>query len=161
MSNNASGPFPSPLTTQTSSLAKRQVELLARYFFSRTDAVAASMDGNPPQPVSPSSPLEELLATHVCRRSMPTAKVATRKKGSHGFWSGHYRPGSSTPNEDGTTAWLCLDFDGKGSGTKKGKGHSAKGIKLFSILAIPQVEPITPSETAARQYPSQSGQSRR
>lgn len=90
------------------------VGLLQSYFFSRTDRVAVLAPWNKPHPTEPIGELTALLAAHVGKG---TAKVRFKTRRGESVASGRFRVGSYVPAADGTTPWLCLDFDG-------GKDHA-------------------------------------
>jgi len=91
----------------------KHVDFLRRFFFSRTDYVAISAPWNNlkpcPVPVDSEEHLLALLAAHVLGTKAPHVTVRDKKLGEQTGW---FRLGSYTPAPDGTTRWLCLDFDG-------------------------------------------------
>ncbi|MDK9699081.1 MAG: hypothetical protein OEM52_02875 [bacterium] len=112
-----------------------RVELLQRYFFSRTDMVAFYASWEKPQPTPGGDKLIALLDAHVRGNSAPVVEVTfTNQKGT-GKNKGRFRIGSYTPNADGLTKWMCIDFDG-------GSSH-ANGLidpKNAVILAFKKAE---------------------
>lgn len=88
--------------------------LLQNNFFARSDRVAILAPWGKPHPAEPIGSLESLLHTHTGRGS---AKVRLRTRRGESVASGRFRIGSYVPASDGTTPWLCLDFDG-------GKDHA-------------------------------------
>lgn len=114
-----------------------RVELLQRYFFSRTDMVAFYASWEKPQPTPGGDKLLALLDAHVRGNSAPVVEVTfTNQKGT-GKNKGRFRIGSYTPNSDGLTKWMCIDFDG-------GSSH-ANGLidpKNAVILAFKKAESL-------------------
>jgi hypothetical protein len=101
--------------TTTEERAAHVVQLLKTYFFQRTDKVAAFMRWDRPHPIEAGDNLEALLLAHVLGEAAPTAVVRyVTKKGATKAEKGRYRIGSYTPDSEGKTRWLCLDFDGGG-----------------------------------------------
>jgi hypothetical protein len=93
--------------------AERRTALLAEHFFSRTDVVAILADWGKPTPAEPLSGLPAMLRAHV-DPDAPPAKLRFENRRSQGAMAGRYRVGSYTPDPQGRTRWLCLDFDGAG-----------------------------------------------
>lgn len=58
--------------------------------------------------------LQALLAAHVLGDESEEVRVAYKTSRGDAEATGRYRIGSYTPAPDGTTRWLCLDFDGAG-----------------------------------------------
>lgn len=97
-------------------LAHRRIQLLDRYFFNRRDQAAALMGWGKPHPIIAEDNLPGLLRAHVMGPAAPapgSARYQT-KRGALKVESGHFRLGSYTPDLDGSTRWVCLDFDGPG-----------------------------------------------
>ena len=91
----------------------RLIDLLRFHFFSRTHKVAAKMPWGKPHPIEGGNNLDGLLVAHVLGEGGPKGKARYgNRKGSTKVEAGHYRIGSYTPDEQGLTRWLCLDFDG-------------------------------------------------
>lgn len=89
-----------------------RVELLLKYFFSRTDKIAFYAAWNAPQHTNGGDLLEAILNGHVLGYAAPiTAVHYTNRRGSD-HTNNPVRIGSYTPNADGLTKWLCIDFDG-------------------------------------------------
>ena len=88
------------------------VGLLHRYFLCRTDVIAFLAPWGKPCPAEISEELEALLLAHVQGESAPKATVRYRNRRGKGAASGRFRLGAYAPAPDGTTKWLCLDFDG-------------------------------------------------
>jgi len=88
------------------------VELLQHYFFSRTDKVAFRTSYGKPHPADAGESLVDLLTAHVRGKDVPPVTVHYRNGNGEENRTGHFRIGSYTPNSDGLTKWLCIDFDG-------------------------------------------------
>ncbi len=77
--------------------------------------------------------LGKLLTAHLSARSAPVT-VRVVGKGQQYTKSGRFRVGVYCPGEDGTTIWLCIDFDG---GSKKSKPlKDAKGAAIKTLTAL-------------------------
>ena len=93
--------------------ATRLVALLRDHFFTRTDIASAFMPWGKPHPVSGGEYLQALLKSHVIGQTGPKAVARLVKRdNSTQVTSGRYRVGTYTPDADGNTRWLCVDFDG-------------------------------------------------
>lgn len=98
-----------------------QATLLRKYFFARTDVVAARLESydptaNVPQPVTPLD-FDGLLTAHLLGTRAPFTKVTYRHPNGVGASLGHYRIGSYAIHPDtNRVKWLCIDVDG-------GTGH--------------------------------------
>ncbi len=88
------------------------VELLQHYFFSRTDKVAFRTSYGKPNPANAGESLVDLLTAHVRGKDVPPVTITYRNGNGDANKTGHFRIGSYTPNSDGLTKWLCIDFDG-------------------------------------------------
>jgi len=88
------------------------VELLQQYFFSRTDKVAFRNGSGKPNPALAGELLPALLAGHVRGKELPKVTIESIHSRGTTKVTGHFRIGSYTPNADGLTKWLCIDFDG-------------------------------------------------
>jgi hypothetical protein len=94
--------------------ADKAVELLKKHFFNRTDWVChdARWGGeSSPCPAAGNQHLDEMLQAHLGGKPTDYHWRTRDNKGSH---RGTYRVGTYTPAVDGTTRWICLDFDGEG-----------------------------------------------
>jgi hypothetical protein len=89
------------------------VRLLRERFLNRTDQVAVMMPWDKPAPAEPvGCSLEDALRGHVVGPRGGTVKFRYRTKNGIGAMRGPCRIGIYAPAVDGTTKWLCLDFDG-------------------------------------------------
>jgi hypothetical protein len=88
--------------------------LLRRHFLCRSDVLAFLASWEKPCPTQEGTDLDVLLAAHVCGEAAPKASVRYRNRYGTGAELGWFRVGTYTPAPDGTTKWLCLDFDGSG-----------------------------------------------
>ncbi|MFB3883541.1 MAG: hypothetical protein ACE149_19925 [Armatimonadota bacterium] len=93
---------------------QQALSLLRRHFLCRDDVLAYLASWDKPCPTQEGTDLDALLTAHVCGESGPRAHVAYRNRYGNGSESGWFRAGTYTPASDGTTKWLCLDFDGRG-----------------------------------------------
>lgn len=91
---------------------RRTLELLRQHFLCRTDRIAFLAPWGKPCPAEVGQELEALLLAHVQGESAPKATVRYRNRRGQGAAAGHFRLGAYTPAPDGTTKWVCLDFDG-------------------------------------------------
>ena len=106
---------PEPTTQNPEPPLDPRVRLLHDFFFNRTDKLAIKGRRGTPFPVAPrKGNLLELLQTHVLGRYAPKAKVERLTKNNAQIIESHFRIGSYAPALDGTTRWLCIDFDGAG-----------------------------------------------
>lgn len=114
----------------------QRVLLLRDFFFNRRDKVAVVFTKGKkraPFPVHPkNNNPDALIASHVLGEMAPKALVCTalKKDGSISCFSGRFRIGSYAPALDGTTRWLCLDFDGAGH---KSPLMDARGAALETV----------------------------
>jgi hypothetical protein len=88
------------------------MHLLQRYFFCRTDRIAFFAPQNYPSPVEVNGQLEALLRAHLEGVKAPPVTLTYRDANGEKQATGRFRIGSYTPAPDGTTRWLCIDFDG-------------------------------------------------
>ena len=97
-------------------LVGRRIRLLDQHFFNRRDQAAARMSWGKPHPIIAEDNLPGLLRAHVMGPAAPAPGCARyqTKLGALKVERGHFRLGSYTPDTDGNTRWLCLDFDGPG-----------------------------------------------
>ncbi len=93
---------------------QRALEALRRYFLGRTDRVAFLAPWGKPSPTAVGDQLDALLLAHLQGDEAPQVAVPYRNSRGEGVAKGRFRIGSYTPAPDGTTRWLCLDFDGEG-----------------------------------------------
>jgi len=88
--------------------------LLRQRFLCRTDVLAFLASWGKPCPTQEGTDLDALLTAHICGEVAPKARVRYRNRYGTGAELGWFRVGTYTPAPDGTTKWLCLDFDGSG-----------------------------------------------
>ena len=106
---------PEPTTHNPEPSLDHRVALLHQYFFNRQDFVAVKSQKGHPFPVAPQQGnLKALLEAHVLGRRVPQVKAQRLTRNSAKLIEGHFRVGSYAPALDGTTRWLCIDFDGAG-----------------------------------------------
>ena len=93
--------------------AERLAALLRARFFTRTDVAAALMPWSKPHQVDGGDLLDALLRAHVQGQAAPkaVARYVNRRNATKAL-SGWFRLGSYTPDAQGHTRWLCVDFDG-------------------------------------------------
>lgn len=89
------------------------IELLKSYFFAQTDRVAFLGPWGNPHPTIQTENLDDLLTAHLLGKNAPkaVAHYTSKRKGGHKVINGRFRIGSYVPSPDGTTPWLCVDFD--------------------------------------------------
>jgi len=92
--------------------SEKAVGLLRRYFLCRTDTVAFLAPWERPSPARADGQLDELLLAHLKGSKAPKVTVHYRNSRGEGVVKGNFRIGAYAPAPDGTTRWLCLDFDG-------------------------------------------------
>jgi hypothetical protein len=90
------------------------VWLFWRYFFSRTDLVCHFARWDAPCPAVGGDDLDAMLRAHVGGPREKAATIRWRSKKGGGEYQGKRRVGTYGPAPDGTTRWLCVDFDGGG-----------------------------------------------
>ncbi len=88
------------------------LHLLRRYFLCRADRVAFLAPWHKPSPAEAGDDLDAMLLTHLQGGEVPPAVVRYGNGQGEGASTGHFRIGSYSPAPDGTTKWLCADFDG-------------------------------------------------
>jgi P4 family phage/plasmid primase-like protien len=89
------------------------LRLFRQRFLNRTDIVAILAPWGKPCPAAPKD-LDALLAAHLLGEAAPSTKVSWKNRGGSTATLGRFRVGAYAPAPDGTTRWLCLDFDGAG-----------------------------------------------
>ncbi|MFB3883072.1 MAG: hypothetical protein ACE149_17530 [Armatimonadota bacterium] len=93
---------------------QQALALLRRHFLCREDVLAFMASWDKPCPTQEGTDLDALLAAHVRGETASKAGVRYRNRYGTGAELGWFRVGAYTPALDGTTKWLCLDFDGSG-----------------------------------------------
>jgi hypothetical protein len=89
--------------------------LLRRYFFNRIDIVCHLAKWKAPCPAHGGDNLDSLLRAHCFGRERGvTIHWFSNNHPEGGEVTGCYKIGSYGPAPDGTTRWLCADFDGGG-----------------------------------------------
>jgi hypothetical protein len=88
------------------------VRILRRYFFCRVDQVAVLAPWGKPSPTAVDGKLEALLVAHLKGSGAPEVQVVCHTARGPQDLRGRFRIGSYAPAPDGTTRWVCLDFDG-------------------------------------------------
>jgi len=91
---------------------EQALHLLRRFFLCRQDQVAFLAPWGKPAPTPVNGQLDALLAGHLQGAEAPETTVRYRTSHGEDTARGRFRIGSYTPAVDGTTRWLCLDFDG-------------------------------------------------
>jgi len=90
----------------------RVPQMLRRYFLCREDRVAVLAPWGKPAPAQADGNLEALLTAHLGGTGAPEVKVVCHAARGQQDLRGRFRIGSYSPAVDGTTRWLCIDFDG-------------------------------------------------
>ena len=88
--------------------------LLRRHFLNRTDRIAIGAPWGKPCSVEIVGSVDDILFGHVLGDQAPEVEVKYTTERGSGTLKGQFRVGSYAPAPDGTTRWLCLDFDGPG-----------------------------------------------
>ncbi len=117
-----------------------RVGLLRDFFFNRTDKLAIKLRKGTPLPVQPhKGDLLSLIQAHVLGKRVPEGKADRLGTHSARLYTGHFRIGSYAPAPDGTTRWLCLDFDGAGhrNPLKDARGAALESIQNLYARKIP------------------------
>lgn len=106
--------------------------LLLERFFTRHDRVAVLGRRGSPEPRDTHGLLEDLLLAHLLGpcASDPDLQSLVADLG------GRFRVGSYAPAPDGTTSWLCLDFDGAGHSTPLADPLAAALTALDSLWRL-------------------------
>ncbi len=112
--------------------SEKALGLLRRYFLCRTDTVAFLAPWERPSPANADGQLDELLLAHLRGSNAPKVTVRYRNSRGEGVVKGHFRIGAYAPAPDGTTRWLCLDFDG-------GEHAEALADPTATALAVYQI----------------------
>ncbi|MCC6809174.1 MAG: hypothetical protein IT381_17235 [Deltaproteobacteria bacterium] len=106
-----------------------------QHFFNRTDRIAVNVPGRRPCPAEVPD-LDAAIRAHVGGESEPAAEATLLLGAGRKNIKQHFGLGAYAPAPDGTTKWLCLDFDG-------GTGHA-------SPLAAPEQEALKSVHAAER-----------
>jgi hypothetical protein len=114
------------------------VRLFRERFLNRVDRLAFKPPWDATAcPFDPGGDLEAILRAHLCgpAGSPPVSlRWLSGGKGKSGLTEpGHWRVGSYTPAPDGTTLWLCLDFDGTGGHAAPLADPLAVALTAFSL----------------------------
>lgn len=89
------------------------VRHLEQFFLNRADVLATRMRWGKPAPQTVGDKLDAFLLAHVAGPAAPPVHLTyANKRGGTTAESDHYRCGAYGPAPDGTTKWLCWDFDG-------------------------------------------------
>ncbi len=89
----------------------QNVEMIRNAFFNRTDKIAI-MVGKNPHPIHVNGYLDQLILGHITGNKLYHSTVEiTNDRGTHQK-TGCFRLATYSPNNEGLTKWLCLDFDG-------------------------------------------------
>ena len=112
----------------------QRLELLQR-FFNRTDVVAIRAPWGKPCPATPVNSLEEIVLAHVLGSVGPAVAVVAKSQ----TLQGPFRIGAYSPSLDGTTNWVCLDFDGAGHSWPLADAQAAaiSCVKAFAAAGLP------------------------
>jgi hypothetical protein len=115
------------------------LRLIRERFLNRTDEIAVLMPWDKPSPAEPIGELDALLRAHLLGERAPAAKVRHKSKRGEGVMKGHFRLGAYCPAPDGTTKWLCLDFDGAGHADALADPQAAalETAKAFAAAGFP------------------------
>jgi hypothetical protein len=117
-----------------------RVRLLRELFLNRVDIVAVQAPGGNPGPalVDDAAHLDALIAAHLDVTASPVA-VRFRPPTPGGAFA-RFRLGAYNIAPDGTTRWLCLDFDGpghKGSHLASPLGAAVATMDAFTRVGLP------------------------
>lgn len=96
----------------TAAAGASPIRLLGR-FFNRSDIVAILAAWDKPCPAEVGNQLDNLLLGHVFGEDLGETTVLALTKPPKQV-CGTFRVGAYTPGPDGSTRWLCSDFDGVG-----------------------------------------------
>ena len=101
------------MTTQARIDPERAVSLLKERFLNREDVIAVLAPWGKPCPVT-ATDIDAVLLGHVVGDGAPVATVRYEHARGKGTMTERFRVGAYCPAPDGTTKWLCIDFDGAG-----------------------------------------------
>ncbi len=95
--------------------AAAAVALLRQRFFNRTDVVCHLARWGKPCPAHGGDDIDALLRAHCFGRARHTRiRWFSKEHPDGGEESGCFKIGTYAPAPDGSTKWLCIDFDGQG-----------------------------------------------
>ena len=119
--------------------ADTAVQLLRDTFFSRKDRIAFLAPWKSPCPAEVNGNLDSILRAHIFGRQAPKVTINYRARRRKGALEGRFRIGSYTPAPDGTTRWLCIDYDGAGHAhaLDDPKTAATSGHEVFSRNGLP------------------------
>ena len=112
--HRAEHPDKEATTPELAARATVLLPLLRRHFLNRTDRVAIWAPWGKPCSVEIVGLIDDLLLGHVLGDQAPEVEVKYTSERGPGTLKGRFRVGSYAPSIEGTTRWLCLDFDGPG-----------------------------------------------
>lgn len=116
------------------------LKLFVERFLNRTDELAVLMPWEKPGPAKPMSGLDTLLRAHVLGSRAPGATIQYKTKKGEVIEAGRYRLGAYAPAVDGTTKWLCIDFDGgagHASPLADAQGAALQAVQAFEAAGLP------------------------
>jgi hypothetical protein len=97
-----------------SATTEQILQLLKARFLCRADRIAFLTDKGHPCPGQVEDQLDALLRAHLLGGQAPPVRLRYQHRQTSGVAKGPFRLGAYSPAPDGTTKWLCLDFDGGG-----------------------------------------------
>jgi hypothetical protein len=115
------------------------LQIFRERFLNRTDQLAAMMPWDRPAPVTPIGEVESLLSAHLLGEGALEAKLRYKTKNTEGVIQGRFRLGAYCPAPDGTTKWICLDFDGAGHANALADPQAAaiEALRSFASAGLP------------------------
>lgn len=120
--------------------SEKALGLLRRYFLCRTDTIAFLAPWERPSPAQADGQLDELLLSHLKGSKAPKVTVHYRNSRGEGVVKGSFRIGAYAPAPDGTTRWLCLDFDG-GDHAEALADPTGAALKVYRVFMAAGLQP--------------------
>ncbi len=114
------------------------VALLRARFLNREDILAVLAPWGKPCPVT-SRDVVAVLRGHLVGDGAPVTRVHYKHARGEGTLTERFRVGAYCPAPDGTTKWLCVDFDGAGHANALADPleSATRAIKRAEQLALP------------------------
>lgn len=117
-----------PSVNETRDGVAHLITLFRSRFLNREDRVAVLAPWGKPCPAEVNGNLEALLRGHLQGVPAPSTRVSCTTRRGRVELEGTFRIGAYSPAPDGTTRWLCIDFDG-------GTHSSALADSTAAVLA--------------------------
>ncbi len=117
---------------------ERAVSLLKQRFLNREDVIAVLAPWGKPCPVK-AVDIDAVLLGHVVGDAAPATQVHYEHARGKGTMTERFRVGAYCPAPNGTTKWLCIDFDGAGhaNALADSKAAALRTLKRAGQLNLP------------------------